>query len=431
LLRIELQEIGENLNTWGKTRLNNALQRLEEGIADVVSIAITGATYTVTSTNYVADEARAAVLVLTGALGANTEIVPPTVKKTYLIVNNTTPGTFSLTIKTAAGAGYALLPGPQRVYCDGVGFYRGTPSLDELPKAQAAVDLNSQKITGLAAGTVSADAVNKGQMETAIANAAAGGSPTAGAVRVTASDTTAQFLDGAVEAVAPLVKEVQSPGADETLRLTISAATDTAPGVVEIATQAEVNTGTDAARVVTPATLTGRALLQGRHTIPVPAGAMTARTTNGASHGLTETPGNKIMVRSWDFDHVTQQHVQFAYPMPESWDGGPLTALLYWDTAGTSGGVTFGIQGVAISDGDPLDAAFGTAVTIDDTVTAANRNQSTAETAPFTVAGSAQPGDRVIFQVYRDVAAGNDTLAAPAKLTDVLLFPNYDKGNDA
>lgn len=38
---------------------------------------------------------------------------------------------------------------------------------------------------------------------------------------------------------------------------TEAAATDTAPGTVELATQAEVNTGTDTTRVITPATLAG------------------------------------------------------------------------------------------------------------------------------------------------------------------------------
>lgn len=161
LLRIELQELGENLDTWGKDRLNNALRRLEEGIADVVTLTISGATYTVNSQNYVADEARAAVLVITGTLGAHTEIVPPTVKKTYLIVNSTTQGLFSLTIKTAGGVGYALRQGPQRVYCDGSDFRRGTPRLDELPAPAAAVDLNGQRMTNSGTPTAPSDLVTK------------------------------------------------------------------------------------------------------------------------------------------------------------------------------------------------------------------------------------------------------------------------------
>lgn len=38
----------------------------------------------------------------------------------------------------------------------------------------------------------------------------------------------------------------------------VIAASETVPGIIELATQAEVNTGTDAVRAVTPATLAGR-----------------------------------------------------------------------------------------------------------------------------------------------------------------------------
>lgn len=139
-LRVEKQALGENSSLWGAPKLNAALDRLEEGIAGVTSIAIAGTATTLTATNYSADQARYACLIFTGTLSANSTITVPNVEKLYLIVNNTTQGAYSLTIKTAAGTGYALRPGPQHVYCDGTDVYRGTPTFEQLPVGQIATD---------------------------------------------------------------------------------------------------------------------------------------------------------------------------------------------------------------------------------------------------------------------------------------------------
>jgi len=164
-LRIEKQALGENSALWGAPKLNAALDRIEEGIAGVTSIAIAGTATTLTATNYSADQARYACLVFTGTLSANSTIVVPNVEKLYLIVNNSTQGAYSLTIKTAAGTGYALRPGPQWVYCDATDVYRGTPRLDQVPAPTASVDFGSQKITGLATPTLSTDGVTKAYVD--------------------------------------------------------------------------------------------------------------------------------------------------------------------------------------------------------------------------------------------------------------------------
>jgi hypothetical protein len=139
-LRVEKQALGENSALWGAPKLNAAIDRLEEGIAGVLTVAIAGTTTTLTSTNYSADQARYACLIFTGTLSANSTIVVPNVEKLYLIVNNSTQGAYSLTIKTAAGTGYALRPGPQQVFCDGTDVYRGTPTFEQLPVGQIATD---------------------------------------------------------------------------------------------------------------------------------------------------------------------------------------------------------------------------------------------------------------------------------------------------
>lgn len=176
-LRIEKQQLGSNLNTWGETKLNDCFDRLDEAIAGVQAITISGTSTTLTSTNYATDQARKAALVLTGTLSANSTITVPNVEKLYLVVNNTTMGAFSLTIKTSGGTGYALTAGPQWVYCNGTDVYRATPRLDQLPAATAAVALNSQRLTGLGTPSADTDAATKKYVDDAVFGVTAGSLP--------------------------------------------------------------------------------------------------------------------------------------------------------------------------------------------------------------------------------------------------------------
>lgn len=170
----------------------------------------------------------------------------------------------------------------------------------------------------------------------------------------------------------------------------------------------------------------------GKQTIPVMAGAMISRTTNGPSQGLVETTTNKVMVRTLDYDQTTQEHAQFMIPMPKAWDEGTLTAQLVWTSGLTTGDVVWGVQAVVVSDDDPLDAAFGTAQTVTDSMSAtASDHMVSAETSAITVAGSPAAKDTLIVQVYRKAADGSDTLAGDAKLLGIRLHFTTDASNDA
>lgn len=88
-------------------------------------------------------EAAKSVLVLTGALAVNQQIVLPTQLRRWLIVNACT-GAFSLTVKTAAGTGVAVPQGgfaaPVEVYGDGTNIYNVVAPVN-LPIDQAATPL--------------------------------------------------------------------------------------------------------------------------------------------------------------------------------------------------------------------------------------------------------------------------------------------------
>lgn len=170
----------------------------------------------------------------------------------------------------------------------------------------------------------------------------------------------------------------------------------------------------------------------GKQTIWIPAGSMTARTTAGAASGTLETTTNKVMIRTLDFDPAVQEFSQFSVQMPKGWNEGTVTALFVWSHAATATnfGVVWGIQGVAVSDDDALDVAFGTAGTASDTGGTTNDLYRTAETSPVTIGGAPAENDVVIFQVFRDATNGSDTLAIDARLHGVALFYTTSANTD-
>lgn len=170
----------------------------------------------------------------------------------------------------------------------------------------------------------------------------------------------------------------------------------------------------------------------GKQTVWIPAGSMTARTTNGPASGSVETTANKVMIRTLDFDAAAVEYAQFQIQMPKGWNEGTVSALFVWShaTAATNFGVVWGLQALALSDDDPIDVAFGTAQTATDTGGMANDLYRSPETAAVTIAGAPSENDVVVFQVYRDAANGADTLAVDARLHGVALFYTTNANTD-
>lgn len=151
-------------------------------IADVV----------VSWTNYaLANTGACARLRLTGALTGPTVLTFPSYQN-FLSVDNAAGHT--VTIKCAGGTGVAIPNGAKAVlYCDGVDYYNAGPTVLGSGNVTMTGNLTlSGQISGVAPATSGTQAVNKTQMETAIATAAL--PATAGTVLVNSSDTTAGYL---------------------------------------------------------------------------------------------------------------------------------------------------------------------------------------------------------------------------------------------
>lgn len=173
--------------------------------------------------------------------------------------------------------------------------------------------------------------------------------------------------------------------------------------------------------------------LAGVETIWIPASAMTARTTNGAAAGTVESTTNKVMLKSLDFDTTTQEFAQFAIRMPKSWNEGTVTASCTWTANSTStNSVVWAVQGVALTNDETADTAFGTEQTSTDANTStAYQIHTSPATSAITIGSSPAAEDWVVFQVKRNVSDGSDTLAVDALLLGVTLYITTDAANDA
>lgn len=184
---------------------------------------------------------------------------------------------------------------------------------------------------------------------------------------------------------------------------------------------------TDAATALSTLTVTGK------QTLWIPASAMKTRTTNGAASGTLEMTTNKNMFVTLDFDTTTQEFAQFGIRMPKQWNESTVTFAPVWSHASTTTnfGVVWGLAGVAISDDDAGDVAFGTAQTSTDTGGTTNDIYQGPESSAITIAGSPAAGDFVMFQIARNPSDGSDTMAIDARLHGIVLFITTDAGNDA
>lgn len=172
----------------------------------------------------------------------------------------------------------------------------------------------------------------------------------------------------------------------------------------------------------------------GKQAFPIPASAMTPRAVNGAAFGRLDSATNKIVSPTFDFDPSTIEYAQFAFQMPRAWDEGTITFVPVWTHGATTTNfkVSWGLRAVAISDGDALDAAFGTGQFSNDTGGTTDTLYIGPESAAITVAGTPQAGDWVVFEVYRKADdATNDTLAVDARLHGVTIYLTTNTGNDA
>jgi len=176
-LKLELIGQGEQSGTWGVTTNNNFGNLVEQAITGVETISMSNATYTLTNYDGALDEARNAVLVISGTNLAPQNVIAPSVEKLYTIRNISGA---NVTIKTSSGNGVSVANNSYaQVYCDSADFYNATPSINNvtgnLTVSGNAVIGGNATVTGtLTAGSIT----GLGQTIRQIVTSTASSSPT-------------------------------------------------------------------------------------------------------------------------------------------------------------------------------------------------------------------------------------------------------------
>ena len=175
-LRLELISSGEQANTWGNTTNTNLGTLLEQAVTGITDVDISGGNVTLTALNGAYDQARSAILSVTGAAGTTRTIfTPANVSKTYIVDNAASDDVIIITLAAGSPVGVTIPTGTTKlVYTDGTDFYEGSNAADVFTATDinadtitmsGAIAMGTNKITGLGTPTVSTDAATKGYVD--------------------------------------------------------------------------------------------------------------------------------------------------------------------------------------------------------------------------------------------------------------------------
>ena len=402
-LGVELQATGENAGTWG-TKTNTNLQIFEQIVGGFTQQSIAGSAQTTTLS--VSDGSTGAVLShrmieFTGTITGNQIVTIPLDVQTFYYLRNSTSGSYTVQFKYVTGSGDSFTfattdKGDAVVFAtanDGT-----NPDILTLPAGDVTLTgtqtLTNKTLTSPKIGTSILDtngnevalitATSSAVNEVTFVNAATGNNPS-----------------------------IDASGGDTNIGLALKTK---GSGVI----QAEDSGGNVAA-----------VKIAGKETIWVPAVAMYPNTTNGCADIAQVELSNGPEIKTLDFDKDSDENAQFSVAFPKSWNEGTVTFQAFFTADSTNTGtVSWDLAGVAVSDDDTCNVAFGTAVapTAKAHSGTANDLDVTAESGAVTIAGTPAAGDQVFFQITRDVS--DDSLTADAKLLGIKLFFTTDAAND-
>lgn len=110
-IRLNKQGTGDNDSTWGTVLNDEVIDLTDFAIAGYTTISLAGGDVSLTTNDGTADEARSAMLELTGTLTGDTGVyLPSGISKSYIVKNNTS-GSFAATVLIDGGTGTAIPQG--------------------------------------------------------------------------------------------------------------------------------------------------------------------------------------------------------------------------------------------------------------------------------------------------------------------------------
>ena len=397
-LGVEKMVTGENAGTWG-TKTNTNLQLIEQISGGYITQAIAGSGTTAFAKADGALNAVVAsrVIIFTGALTGSRIITFPVLTENFYIIKNGTSNAETLQLKAATGSGATVTWAAgdnswKIVYFDGVATNTGV------------YDIGMGDVTLTGTQTLTNKTLTAPKIGTSILDT---------------NGNELLLLTATGSAVSEFTLANAGTGVSGP---TLSATGETNVGInINPKGTGVLKSGTAAIKIA------------GLETIWVPASAMYATTTNGGSAEQIETTALRPDMKVMDFADSADDHAQFSVAFPKSWNEGTVTYQCFWTPSTTNtGNCIFGLQGVAVGDGDTIDVAFGTAVNVTDAGIGTIEDQQVSPvSSAVTIAGSPAVDQQTYFQIFRDANAGADTYTGVARLLGIKIFFTTDAANDA
>lgn len=172
----------------------------------------------------------------------------------------------------------------------------------------------------------------------------------------------------------------------------------------------------------------------GKQTIGVAGGGIKPTTTAGCAEAAqAETTSNKINYEYLAFDEAAEEKGFFWFPTPKSYNASTFTLRAVWThpATATNFDVVWEFEMLSLADGDAIDAAVGTAITVTDTGGTTEDFYTSPESAAVTASGTPAKQDWIYCQISRKAADGSDNLAVDAHLIGVEVYYTTNAGNDA
>jgi len=164
-LRIEEIANGEQSGLWGTTTNKNLGQLIVQAVTGTTALNVTAGNITLTALDGIVDEARSAVLAVTGTPGVTRILTIPNVTKLYT-VNNATANIVQ--VKTTSGTAFDC-PALSQSYivCDGANVVTGRSITDGANTiTSSAAPFNSPTFTGVPIAPTAAPGTNTTQLAT-------------------------------------------------------------------------------------------------------------------------------------------------------------------------------------------------------------------------------------------------------------------------
>lgn len=150
LLGLAKPVTGTEAGTWGTIVNDQITMLVEEAIASSVSLDVTAGNITLTTTNGVSNQARSAVLLVSGTPGTTRNIIAPSQSKVYVVINTSNA---AVVVKGTASTGVTIPTNTQALVAwNGSDFVLiGVSTNNTQTLTNKTISVDSNTISGIAA----------------------------------------------------------------------------------------------------------------------------------------------------------------------------------------------------------------------------------------------------------------------------------------